>query len=126
MIEKFHADAAPLRQHGAHIVAPFRQVDEHRLADWYRIAKEAGVAVRIVFASAEDEQVPLHRLLLAHVDDRVMGPKFQDSDIVTESDSGHFHLIHRDVVERHLDVLVGEIEAASLGGSSGWGAQQAS
>jgi pimeloyl-ACP methyl ester carboxylesterase len=111
LIEKFHADAAPLRQHGADIVAPFREADRYPLADWYRVAKEAGVSVRLVFASAEDEQVPLHQFLLAHIDNRVLGPNFQDSDIATEPDSGHFHLLHRDVIERHLDVLVAEIEA---------------
>lgn len=114
LIEKFHVDAAPLRQHGADIVAPFREPDRYPLADWYRVAKEAGLLVRMVFASAEDEQAPLRRLLLAHVDDRVLGPDFEDSDIASEQDCDHFDLLHPDLIERHLDVVIGEIENTAL------------
>jgi len=64
----------------------------------------------MVFASAEDEQAPLRRLLLAHVDDRVLGPNFEDSDIISEQDCDHFDLLHPDLIERHLDAVIGESE----------------
>ena len=99
---------------GADIVAPFREPDRYPLADWYRVAKEAGLSVRMVFASAEDEQAPLRRLLLAHVDDRVLGPDFEDSDIASEQDCDHFDLLHPDLIERHLDVVIGGIENTAL------------
>ena len=73
VVRRFRTDLGALRQHARDIVAPYKDGAGWPLADWYRDAKRAGVALRIVFASAESEQAPLRDLLLAHVDDHVLG-----------------------------------------------------
>ena len=50
--------------------------------------------------------------MLAHVDHEVLGPDFDDSEIVTEPDSHHFDLMHQSVIEKNLAELVNGIRAA--------------
>jgi len=80
----------------------------------YRAAKQAGLAVRIVFSSAEDEQAPLRGMLLAHIDQEVLGPDFVDPDIATEPDTGHFDLLDVAVIERHLVEVFDGVRIASV------------
>lgn len=102
VVRKHHGDLKAVRLLGREIVKPFIDGRGHPLAERYRAAKQAGIAVRIVFSSAEDEQAPLRNLLLTHIDEDVLGPDFVDADIATEPDTGHFDLLNAGVIERHL------------------------
>ena len=75
-MRKHHGDLKAVRLLGREIVKPFIDGRGHPLAERYRAAKQAGIAVRIVFSSAEDEQAPLRNLLLTHIDEDVLGPDF--------------------------------------------------
>ncbi len=112
-VRKFRTDVRALRRHAQDIVRPFKEGTGWPLSGWYQDARRAGVALRVVFASTESEQVPLRDLMLAHVDDEVFGPDFEDSEIVTEPDSHHFDLMHHSVIEKNLLELVKCIRAAS-------------
>jgi hypothetical protein len=48
-------------------------------------------------------------LLIINVENGVMGPDFNDSDIATEPDSDHFTLMNSAVIERHLASLLQEL-----------------
>ena len=109
VMRKFHDDVDALRVHGRDLVAPFAQPGNHSAAEWYRAAKSLKLAMRLVFASTEDEQEPLRKLLLIHVENGVMGPEFSDTDIATEPDSDHFTLMNSAVIERHLASLLQEL-----------------
>ena len=109
IMRKFHDDVDALRVHGRDIVAPFSQPGNHSAAEWYRAAKSLKLVIRLVFPSTEDEQEPLRKLLLIHVENGVMGPDFNDSDIATEPDSDHFTLMNSAVIERHLASLLQEL-----------------
>jgi hypothetical protein len=93
-------------------VAPFAESGNRTAADWYRVAKSLGIALRLVFASTEDEQEPLRQLLLSHVENGVLGPDFSDTDVVTEPDSDHFTLMNSEVIEKHLDFLLQELRVS--------------
>jgi serine/threonine protein kinase len=108
VMRKFHDDVDALRVHGRDLVAPFAQPGYHSAAEWYRAAKSLKLAMRLVFASTEDEQEPLRKLLLIHVENGVMGPEFNDADIATEPDSDHFTLMNSAVIERHLASMLQE------------------
>jgi hypothetical protein len=112
VVRKFRADVGALRRHAQDIVAPFKEDAGWPLSGWYKDAKRAGVALRVVFASTESEQVPLRDLMLAHVDEEVFGPDFDESEFETEPDSHHFDLMHHSVIEKNLVELVNRIRAA--------------
>ena len=46
------------------------------------------------------------KLMLAHVDQQVLGPEFDDADIVCEPNATHMDLMNTDVIERHLEELL--------------------
>jgi hypothetical protein len=112
VVREFRTDVGALRRLARDIVAPFREAAGWPLAGWYQDARRAGVGLRVVFASTESEQVPLHDLMLAHVDDEVFGPGFDDSEIVTEPDSRHFDLMQPSIIEKNLVQLVNSIRVA--------------
>ena len=93
IVRKFHDDVDALRVHGRDLVTPFAQPGNRSAAEWYQAVKSRKLAVRLVFASTDDEQEPLRKLLLLHVENGVMGPDFNDTDIETEPDSDHFALM---------------------------------
>lgn len=113
VVRKFQTDLEALRRHGEDIVAPFGEGPGSPLADWYRNARRAGVAVRMAFSSSEEEQAPLRGLMLAHLDNEVFGPDFDDSEIVTVPESGHFDLIQTQVIEQNLVKLVNSIRSTA-------------
>jgi pimeloyl-ACP methyl ester carboxylesterase len=116
LVRKYHADIDALRTHGRDILTPFLAVGESPFAGWYRAVKETGIGVRVVFAGAEDsEQKGLGQLMLAHVDHQVLGPDFSDDDIVCEPNAPHMGLMNTEVVERHLEELLGILREASSG-----------
>jgi pimeloyl-ACP methyl ester carboxylesterase len=109
LVRKFHADIDSLRDHSRDIIAPFLCGGDSPLAGWYRAARAAGVGVRMVFAGAEgSERQALRRLMLDHVDRRVLGPDFADADIVVEPDTLHMGLIAADIIERHLEAILSD------------------
>jgi hypothetical protein len=112
VVRKFRTDVGALRRHSRDIVAPFEDGAGRPLAGWYQDARRAGVGLRVVFASIESEQVPLHDLMLAHVDDEIFGPDFDDSEIVTEPDSHHFDLMRPSIIEKNLVDLLDSIRSA--------------
>ena len=112
VMRKFDEDVNALRVHGHDLVAPFAESGNRAAADWYRVAKSLKIAVRLVFASTEDEQDPLRKLLLSHVENGMLGPDFSDTDIATEPDSDHFTLMNSEVIEKHLDSLLLEVGAS--------------
>jgi hypothetical protein len=113
VVRKHHGDVEAVSLFARDIVAPFLDGRGYPIAEWYRAAKQAGVAVRVVFSSAEDEQAPLRDLLLAHIDQQILGPDFVDADIATEHDTGHFDLILPAVIERHLAEVFDGVRIAS-------------
>jgi pimeloyl-ACP methyl ester carboxylesterase len=86
VVRKFQTDLEALRRHGEDIVA---------------------------FSSSEEEQAPLRGLMLAHLDNEVFGPDFDDSEIVTVPESGHFDLIQTQVIEQNLVKLVNSIRSTA-------------
>jgi serine/threonine protein kinase len=112
LVRRFRTDVGALRRHAQDIVAPFKEGAGWPLSRWYQDARRAGVVLRVVFASTESEQVPLRGLMLAHVDDEIFGPDFDDSEIVTEPDSHHFDLMRPSIIEKNLVELVSSIRAA--------------
>jgi len=116
LVRKYHADIDALRSHGRDIVAPFVEGVECPFAGWYRAAKQAGVAVRVVFAGAEEsEQSALRELMLAHIDHQVFGPDFDDVDIMNEPNALHMGLMNTGVIERHLEELLTLIRGTTIG-----------
>ena len=113
VVRKHHGDVDAVRLLARDTVAPFVDGRAYPIAEWYRAAKQAGIAIRIVFSSAEDEQAPLGGLLLAHIDQQVLGPDFVDADIATEQDTGHFDLLDATVIERHLAEVFDGVQIAS-------------
>jgi hypothetical protein len=116
VVRGFRTDLGALRRLAQGIVTPFQEGAGWPLSGWYQDARRAGVGLRVVFASTESEQVPLGDLMLAHVDDGVFGPDFDDSEIVTEPGSHHFDLMHPSIIEKNLVELVNSIRA--VGSSS--------
>jgi hypothetical protein len=119
LVRKFHADVDALRSHGKDLMGPFLEEGKSAFAGWYRSAKKAGLEVRVVFAGAEEsEQGALREVMLAHVDEQVFGPDFDDDDIVIEPDTWHMGLMNPEVVERHLEGLLTRLQGTSAGGAS--------
>ena len=112
VVRDFRTDLGALRRLAQDIVTPFQGGADWPLSGWYQDARRAGVGLRLVFASTESEQVPLRDLMLAHVDDKVFGPSFDDSEIVTEPNSHHFDLMHPSIIEKNLAELINRIRAA--------------
>ena len=109
IMRKFDGDVNALRVHGRDLIAPFVERGNRTAAEWYRAVKSLKIAMRLVFASTEDEQEPLRRLLLSHVENEVLGPDFSDADFATEPDSDHFTLMDSKVIGKHLAVLLEEV-----------------
>jgi serine/threonine protein kinase len=119
LVRKFHADVDALRSHGKDLMDPFLEEGESPFAGWYRSAKKAGVEVRVVFAGAEEsEQGALREVMLAHVDDQVFGPDFDDADIVIEPDSWHMGLMNSEVDEGHLEGVLARLRGTGAGEAS--------
>jgi hypothetical protein len=116
LVRKYHTDIDVLRFLGRDLVAPCLEGDESPFAGWYRSAKEAGVELRVVFAGAEEsEQDTLREVMLAHVDHHVLGPDFDDGDIVSEPDASHMGLMNTEVINRHLEELMETLRAKNVG-----------
>jgi serine/threonine protein kinase len=113
VVRKHHGDVEAVSLFARDIVAPLLDGRVYPLAEWYRAAKQAGLAVRIVFSSAEDEQAPLRDLLLAHIDQQILGPDFVDADIATAPDTGHFDLVVPAVIEHYLAEVFDGVRVAS-------------
>ena len=115
VIRKFQDDVEALRAHGRDITAPFSQSGNRAVAEWYRAVKARAIPVRLVFSSDEAEQIPLKKLLMKHVKEGILGPQFDDADLVTEPDSDHFSLMDPAVIERHLRSVLERLEASGSG-----------
>ncbi len=112
ILHNFHDDIRALRVHARDIVAPFARQGNRSAAGWYRAIKSLNLEVRLVFSSSEEDQEPLRKLLLANLENGVMGPDFDDADIVTEPDSDHLSLMAPPVIERHLAHLLEALPAS--------------
>ena len=115
-MRKHRSDVEAVRLLARDVVAPFVDGRAYPTAEWYRAAKQAGLAVRIVFSSAEDEQAPLRDLLLAHIDQQILGPDFVDADIATAHDTGHFDLGWNNYTdpEKESQILLNRVRKLSL------------
>jgi len=102
LVRKHRNDVKAVRTLARDILAPFIDGSEQPFAKRYRALRESRVVTRIVMSGTDDEQIPLKKLLLAHMDEEVLGPDFNDADFVTEPDKNHFELTEPDVIERHL------------------------
>jgi pimeloyl-ACP methyl ester carboxylesterase len=116
ILRKFHSDLQPLRRHGQDIVRPFLEAGADAFPAWYRAVSPRVKALRCVFADNEMEAEPARQLLLAHMDAGVLGPAFREDSIVIQPGAGHFDLLRPDVVQRHLDDLIGAARGAAPAG----------
>jgi hypothetical protein len=104
-LRKFHGDVGPLRRFSADIVRPFAE-GERPFAAWFRAASERVRRLRCVFEDTEMIDTPLRELRLRNLDERILGARYHEDSIVTESGTDHFDLIEPELVLRHVDGVV--------------------
>lgn len=113
---RFRSDIPTLRTVAREIVEPFERPGISPFAGWYRDVKAQGIEVRAVFCNASYDQEGLARLRMQHLDSGVLGPDFEEGDLVTERKRNHFELLSSGVVAERIGELV-----ASSPGSEGTG-----
>ncbi len=109
IVPTFRRDMAPLRAFAAGISAPFEREALTPFAAWYREAASRGCRLRCVF-----EDTPMYRglvrdLQLRNLDEKLLGPHYEEQSVVTEAGTAHFDLIDPPRVARHADALVSRL-----------------
>jgi len=102
---KFGSDLEPLRRYACDSVAPFVAGGDP-LADWYRAARARIPSVRLVFSN--EEAAPAEALLARHLEDNVLGDRFEDSSFVIEP-VHHMALLEPKLVLRHVESVLREV-----------------
>ncbi|MDX1630763.1 MAG: serine/threonine-protein kinase [Thermoanaerobaculia bacterium] len=112
---KFGSDVGTLQKVAAEIVAPFEDADDPPFAAWYRSVRQQGIEVRALFSNATFDREGLAELRMDHLDSGILGPDFQESDLVTERDRNHFELLDAELVETRIGELVEAIRSPRAG-----------
>lgn len=106
IVPTFRHDVGPLRSFGAAISAPFETEQLTPFADWYRAAAATGCRLRCVFEDTPMFRTLVRDLQLRNIDERLLGPHYDQESIVTEGGTDHFDLIDPVRVEGHAQALV--------------------
>jgi hypothetical protein len=79
-------------------------------AEWYSATTGAVPVVRCVFEDDELHRSIVRDLLLRQGDEGVLGDRYREDSILIEPDTNHFDLERPDVVQRHLEAIVADLE----------------
>ena len=106
IVPVFRQDIAPLRAFGAGIAEPFAGEPLQAFAAWYRAAAERGVRLRCVFEDTAMYRDTVRELLIRNLDERLLGDRYEELSVLTDTGADHFDLLDPPRVERHLDALL--------------------
>jgi serine/threonine protein kinase len=105
VVPTFRHDVGPLRAFGAAISAPFETEKLTPFADWYRAAAAKGCRLRCVFEDTPMFRDLVRELQLRNLDDRLLGPEYEEGSVVAEAGASHFDLKEPARVEGHVQAL---------------------
>jgi serine/threonine protein kinase len=108
ILRKFQHDLRLLQRHGEEVVRPF-QDGGNPFPDWYKAACSRVKALRCVFADTEMETRPVRQLILAHLEEGVLGECYNEKSIMIEPDADHFDLLDPQRIKRHLAEMLATI-----------------
>jgi pimeloyl-ACP methyl ester carboxylesterase len=111
MLAKFQTQIDPLRAHARDIVAPFEQAgDDSPFVEWYRQASEHVRGLRCVFEDDPRNTDVLRAIELRNLESHVLGEHYREGSIVVEPGASHFDLVKPEVVTRHLESLLADVQ----------------
>jgi serine/threonine protein kinase len=114
MMGKFQNQIEPLRLLAREIVAPFESADTSPFVRWYREASAQVRSLRCVFEDDPTVNATLRDIQLQNIESNILGEHYREGSIVIEPDTRHFDLVRPEVVTRHLDAVVAELQAARV------------
>jgi serine/threonine protein kinase len=110
MLGKFRTAVDPLRQLAREIVAPFEN-GGFPFPEWYRSTAAGAAAVRCVFEDDELHRGFVRDLILRHADEAILGERYREGSVLIEPDTTHFDLERPELVQRHLEVLIADLQS---------------
>jgi hypothetical protein len=118
MLKKFRTSVDPLRSLAREIVRPFEMGGESAFLSWYRDASANVRGVRCVFEDSERYRAFVSDVILSQPQTNKLGDKYREDSIVIQPDSAHFDLEHPDTAGKHLEALIGALDAQPAATSS--------
>jgi serine/threonine protein kinase len=112
MLRKFRGGVDPLRQLAREIVRPFEAGGTSPFVEWFRDASANVLAIRCVFEDGEPYRTFVRDLLATPASTHALGDRYHDGSIVIETGAGHYDLQRPEVMERHLDALLAQVDQA--------------
>lgn len=95
---RFGSHSKALRRVAGDVVEPFQRSGRSPFAAWYRALKQEGIAVGARFCNSSYDQEALASLRLKHLEAGILGPDFDDRDLVMEKHRNHFQLLDPDLI----------------------------
>lgn len=114
IFRKFHDDIGVLQQFSKEIVRPFEEPGETTFADWYRMASQRVRCLRCVFEELGAGGTAVQKLRLQNLDTGILGDRYREDSIISETGAAHFDLMNPDRVLRHVDEMVAILRSGKL------------
>ncbi|HEX6944160.1 MAG TPA: protein kinase [Gemmatimonadaceae bacterium] len=111
MLGKFRNSVDPLRSLAREVIRPFEGGGDSPFLSWYRDASANVRGIRCLFEDNELHRSFVTDVLLTQATTKKLGDRYREDSILIEPDTAHFDLERPDVVQKHIEALLGSIEA---------------